>query len=306
MVSIDLVRKSSGGIEEAVNVERVRAAERNARSDAVKFDLNTDLNGVITWVCLSAAAIIGLTLKSSWSLSNDSCDNGSFGPSPGGVVTGSRNRRGERTLPPLGVMGKSADGITLGDTDSPSDGRLSKDPVRVEKGDANPLSVCNNASSSVSSSGGVSRYSKGLRSNEDILRSSSRSERSSWLRSFSDTLDRGTMESTVIRCRWFLLRFGCGIFVIASSAATAGGTASGEWASRVRRADKDRVRLVAFERWCFCLIGICTALDGVIGRAAEFFMVDEGGLSFCRRLYGRDGTPLSTALVVVLSRVTSR
>lgn len=131
IVSIDLVRRSSGGIEEVVNVDRDRAAERNARSDAVKFDLKTVLNGIATCVCLSAV-IVGLTLKSIESFSRDTFDNGSSGCSPGGVVTGSRERRGERNLPPRGVIGKSADGITLGDIESPSDGKLSKDPVRVE------------------------------------------------------------------------------------------------------------------------------------------------------------------------------
>jgi hypothetical protein len=134
MVSIDLVRKSSGGIEELVKVDRDRAAERNARSDAVKFDLKTDRNGVGTCACLSAA-VVGLllkTLKSSPSFSRDTLDSGSSGNSPGGVVTGSRERRGERDFPPLGVIGNGADGGMLGDKESPKDGRLSKDPVRVE------------------------------------------------------------------------------------------------------------------------------------------------------------------------------
>lgn len=178
IVSIDLVRKSSDGIEGVVNVDSVRAAERNARSDAVKFDLKTDLNGVGTCVCLSAGRA-GLAPKSRASFSEDSFDNGSSGCSPGGAVTGSSDRRGERSLPPLGVTGESPERIILGDTESPSDGKLSKEPVRVEKGDAKPLSVCNKASSSSSSSGGESRNSKGLRSNEAKPRSSSRSRRSS-------------------------------------------------------------------------------------------------------------------------------
>ena len=45
MVKIERVSKSSGGIEAAVNEEIDRAAERNARSDAVRLDLKTDLNG---------------------------------------------------------------------------------------------------------------------------------------------------------------------------------------------------------------------------------------------------------------------
>jgi hypothetical protein len=114
------------------------------------------------------------------------------------------------------------------------------------------------------------------------------------------------MESTVIRgssnslCRRFFLLFGGGILVMASRAATAGGTASGEWTSLPRRADKDRVRLDVFWKWCFCLIGICTALDGVIGRAAEFAIVDDGGLLFWgEKLPDRDDMPLDNALLVV-------
>jgi hypothetical protein len=46
MVKIDLVRKSSGGIEERFNEEMDRAADRKARKEAVKLDLNADFKGL--------------------------------------------------------------------------------------------------------------------------------------------------------------------------------------------------------------------------------------------------------------------
>ena len=46
MVRMDRVNKSSGGIDAAVNEDMDRAAERSARSDAVRLDLKTDLNGI--------------------------------------------------------------------------------------------------------------------------------------------------------------------------------------------------------------------------------------------------------------------
>lgn len=50
MVRIDRVRRSCGGIEEAVKAESDRAADRNARRDAVKLDVNADLSGMNTVV----------------------------------------------------------------------------------------------------------------------------------------------------------------------------------------------------------------------------------------------------------------
>lgn len=45
IVRIDLVRKSSAGIEGMFMVEKERAAFRSARRLAVRFDLKADLNG---------------------------------------------------------------------------------------------------------------------------------------------------------------------------------------------------------------------------------------------------------------------
>lgn len=134
IVSIDLVSKSSGGMEEAVNEDKDRAAERNARSDAVRFDLKADLNGARTCVCLSAAVVDLISKGSNPNLSCSKCilDNGSSGSSPGGVVTGFRDRLGERDIPPLGVRGEQTDVAWFGDRESPNDGRLSNEPVRVE------------------------------------------------------------------------------------------------------------------------------------------------------------------------------
>lgn len=117
--------------------------------------------------------------------------------------------------------------------ESPREGRLSKDPARVENADVTQLSLMIDMSSSNGSSGGLSSTSIGLRLKGEKL--------SSWLKSFSETCDRGTMESTVIRdsledCRWRMLPrlLGGGMFVTANSAATEDGMPFGECASRRR------------------------------------------------------------------------
>lgn len=113
IVSIDRVRKSSGGMEDAVNEEIDRAAERSARSDAVRLDLKTDLNG--TAIADSFFSIeSGAGLKTVKSSRSTSClERGSAGFSPGGDDTGSKERLGCRNLPPLGVTGESTDGRVL-------------------------------------------------------------------------------------------------------------------------------------------------------------------------------------------------
>jgi hypothetical protein len=42
---MDLVRKSSGGIDGKFRLEKERAAWRNALSEAVRFDLKADFKG---------------------------------------------------------------------------------------------------------------------------------------------------------------------------------------------------------------------------------------------------------------------
>lgn len=97
------------------------------------------------------------------------------------------------------------------------------------------LSLVTETSSSSNLSGGLSSTSIGLpRPKDGKLKSSS----SSWLRTFSEICDLGTMESTVIRLpfvdRWpeRPRRTGGGMLVTANSVATDEGIESGEPASR--------------------------------------------------------------------------
>lgn len=46
IVRIDRVRKSSGGMDGKLMLEKDLAAERKARKEAVKFDLNADRSGL--------------------------------------------------------------------------------------------------------------------------------------------------------------------------------------------------------------------------------------------------------------------
>jgi hypothetical protein len=89
---------------------------------------------------------------------------------------------------------------------------------------------------------------------------------------------------------------------MASKAATEGGMASGEWTSLALRANDDRSRResVACRVLCFCLIGICTALEDVIGRGLVVAMLIDDGLSPGGGLLsGRDDFPLGDAILVV-------
>lgn len=141
MVSIDRVRRSSGGMEEAVNVDMERAAERSARRDAVRFDLKTDRSGTAPDAGFFSIDVgVWLkTRKSSWSISF--MDRGSPGSSPGGVRSGSKDLLGGRNRLPLGVTGESMEGAMLVPRESPRDGILSSDATRVEKVDVKPLSL---------------------------------------------------------------------------------------------------------------------------------------------------------------------
>lgn len=146
--------------------------------------------------------------------------------SPGGEDTGSSDLLGGRNFLPLGVKGLSTDGIVV-PNESPSEGRLSKDPARVESAEVKQLSLVTDASSSITSSGGLNSNSMGLLPNGEL-------RLSSWLNSFSETCDRGTMESTVILWRALPRLDGGGMLVTARSAATEGGTASDACLSRRR------------------------------------------------------------------------
>jgi hypothetical protein len=79
MVRIDLVRKSSGGMEGKFSEEKDRAACRKARSEAVKLDLKADFKGVngnLVPVSRFCVGDLSNTRKSSSSISTSGLDNG--------------------------------------------------------------------------------------------------------------------------------------------------------------------------------------------------------------------------------------
>ncbi|KAG4220305.1 hypothetical protein PC116_g31216 [Phytophthora cactorum] len=118
-------------------------------------------------VCFCSVGLdLGLnTLKSSSSTSKLSLvESGCSKCSPGGEDTGSKERFGGRILFPRGVTGESIEVTKLVPNESPKEGTLSNEAARVEKGDANALSLFKEPSSSSSSSGGLSNTSIGLRS----------------------------------------------------------------------------------------------------------------------------------------------
>lgn len=108
----DRVRKSSGGIDVRFMFENDFAAFRNARNEAVKFDLKADLSGRnaergsagFSW-------LVGLssnTLKSNSSTLGLGIERGCCSRSPGGEDTGVMVRLVGRILRPLGgVWGES-------------------------------------------------------------------------------------------------------------------------------------------------------------------------------------------------------
>jgi hypothetical protein len=91
MVSIERVRKSSGGIDGIFMFEKERAAFRRARRLEVKLDLKADLKGrkasLIPPFFSSVSGEESNTLKSSSSVSS-SIDNGCSSRFPGGEDTG--------------------------------------------------------------------------------------------------------------------------------------------------------------------------------------------------------------------------
>jgi hypothetical protein len=227
IVKMDRVSKSSAGTEDVVKDDSDRAADRSARSDAVRLDLKAVFSGKKTVSgSLSTSTGEGLNTSNSTSSISGFTHKGCSSFSPGGDETGSSDRLGGRNLLHLGVRGLSTDGSVV-PKESPNDGKLSREPARVDRADVKQLSLVTEASSSKNSSGGLKSTSIGLRPNEDA-------RLSSWLRSFSETCDRGTIESTVILWRMLPRLLGGGMLVTASSAATEGGTASGVRLSRRR------------------------------------------------------------------------
>lgn len=91
MVSIERVRKSSGGIDGMFMLPKERAAFRRARRLEVKLDLKADLKGrkasLIPPFFSSVSGEGSNTLKSSSSVSS-SCDSGCSSLFPGGEDTG--------------------------------------------------------------------------------------------------------------------------------------------------------------------------------------------------------------------------
>lgn len=77
MVRIDLVRKSSGGIDVKFRFENDLAAWRKARNEAVRFDLNAALKGdretFLSWV---SALSSSKTLKSNCSTATSGDESG--------------------------------------------------------------------------------------------------------------------------------------------------------------------------------------------------------------------------------------
>jgi hypothetical protein len=186
-------------------------------------------------------------------------DRGSSDTSPGEMTTGSKDLLGERNTRPLGVNGVSMDGTRLDSSESPvSEGKLSNESARPDKTDAMaPSLIMEPTSSSIRSSGGLINTSIGLRlplKDEDRLNSFLNSS----LSSFSETCDRGTMESTVIRgccliarCRRLPRLDGGGMVVTARSAATDGGIASSDCTSPPRReaVEEDRRLVLSWFLW---------------------------------------------------------
>jgi hypothetical protein len=174
IVIMDLVRKSSGVIRGVVSDENDFAAERKARSEAVKFDLKADFRG------MGIASVDILDLLSGWSCgfwktrkSNSSMliagDNNGWS-SRLASVTGSEGVRtlfhGDDLRPrEPGVTRELRDGEASLMHSSSSDGIDSLDTVLADIRDSCPLP----ANSSSNSSGGHSRKSNGLLLPSDAL-----------------------------------------------------------------------------------------------------------------------------------------
>ena len=230
--TIDRVRKSSGMIIGLVRLENDLAANLRAFKEAVKLDLNADFRlGIssstsVSWPSLSCAFSKTLKSNSSKSISDPDLDRGwsCAALSPGGDESENNLRVGKDLLPRDGVMSE------LRDSDDPliellsKDGIDSLDMVLVDASEALPACISRRSSWS-NSSGGVRRTSIGLLPK-------------AMLNSFSETSLWSIIDSTVnlgaapLRFRTLLLNLCGGMFVIARSAATEGGIASGEWTAR--------------------------------------------------------------------------
>jgi hypothetical protein len=185
---MDLVRKSSGGIEGKLRFEKERAAWRRARNDAVRLDLKADFSGLKGESFFSGAtSLSSKTLKSNCSMLGACNDNGwsSAVSEPGGDDTGVRERRVGRTLFLLpGVWGVPNEESVSVAYELHSEGMDSRETVLVESTEPIVLSQ-SDISSDSRSSGAIKRISNGL-----LL--------SVKLNSFSDSCALSIMDSTVI------------------------------------------------------------------------------------------------------------
>lgn len=224
MAMIDLVRKSSGVIMGVVRDEKDLAAALTAFNEAVKFDLNANFrcgNPTSTAFLLSCFSCgLSKTLKSNSSKPRPAVDNGSSNTgSPGGDINGIRRLRGDLLPREVGVTSELQEIEDSLKELSSREGMDSLDIVLEDRIDSLPFSLPIGSSSN--SSGELSRKSNGLRPRD-------------MLNSFSETSVFSIIESTVnlgaapLLFRTLLLSFCGGIEVIASSAATDGGIASGE------------------------------------------------------------------------------
>ena len=164
---IDLVKKSSGGIEAAVRFEMVFAADLSARSDAVKFDLNADFFLGLGSSSTGSLSESAKTLKSNSSTSTSMSDKGcSVTFSVGGEKIGSCFLAGlMRLARNCGVRGKPSEG-EASDPELLST-RDGVDSVEVVLYDGEPLSLSASSISS-SSSGGLRRRSNGVFSSDEL------------------------------------------------------------------------------------------------------------------------------------------
>jgi len=172
MAMIDLVRKSSGVIIGVVMLEIDLAADRRARSDAVRFDLKADFcrgAGKVSTFSLPLPSGFLKTLKSSSSMSSTGSDNGwSAILSPGGEEIGSSFRVGKERLPREdGVTGNPGDSEASPIEPSIREGTESVDNVRLDRYDGDPVSL-SKVSASVRPSGGLNSKSIGLLPRDEL------------------------------------------------------------------------------------------------------------------------------------------
>lgn len=274
MVRIDRVRKSSGGIDGKLMLEKDLAADRSARSDAVRLDLNTarsGLKGREDDESVSATSASCNETKSSSSKSTALTASGCSSVVSDGERTGSRVLRiGLAILlraEGLGLRGDSIDDTISVTKESPKDGIESAEMVLVM---AEPIL----AISSSKLSGGDSNRSMGL----PLLKVR--------LSSFSESCRCPLMTSSTVNGVSALRPFFWdkrrrGISVTARRATMDGESTSEARTSRgpLRRwPECSRFKACALSWWrvrLLCL-GICTGLDGVGGLVKP--VVVRGGL----------------------------